>query len=91
MGCEALVCNCQYVLRIPLVIAKSNVMVTCKGGFYLGMYIVTVFGRWVGAMMVCKRSTEYLLSTFYGGWVVLGTRYGRRRKLKVIRRRYPLR
>ncbi len=53
-------------------------------------YIVTVFGRWVGAMMVCKRSTEYLLST-YGGWVVLGTEYGRRRKLKVIRRRYPLR
>jgi hypothetical protein len=27
MGCEALVCNCQYVLRIHCVIAKSNVMV----------------------------------------------------------------
>lgn len=27
MGCKALVCNCQYVLGIHFVIAKSNVMV----------------------------------------------------------------
>ncbi len=42
------------------------------------MYIVVC--RWVGAMM-CKRSTEYLLSTC-DGWVVRNTRYGVRKKKK---------